>query len=416
MSHSQRCMALCIVATVSAVVACRPSTRQLAEKLADSTLTVQTFDALEKPLGTGTAFFIAPDAVLTNIHVLKWAKTLTLSSPKRGVSFKVKSVVGVNFDRDLCVIRVSSTEGRPLQFAGKGSVAVGDKVFVAGTPKGLEGTISAGILSAVRDGGRLFQIDAPISPGSSGGPVVNERGEAIGIATMSLIQGQNLNFAVAVLGGPDVREVDWPVFDVGVTALSSLEKNFLKGPVKRMHERTFFGRKFPNPSARGRCYSQLETEFNEYGMTRRIGGGSEEPDRFTVIEYYDSRVMSGVREGQTLTHYSYDKGRSYAAGSGFGDTRKFATTLRTTDAFGRTSEERVSEGESTWQTTYQYDDRGLLLEELTRWDDGLTERITYSYLFDAYGNWIERRSSKEWERVEREIEYYSPSEARAPAP
>ena len=126
---------VCLALTVSAsavILGCRPSPRRIAQVLADSTLTVRTFDAEGNPLGQGTAFFMAPDTVLTNMHVMKWAKTLKLSSPSRGISFGVGSVVGVNFDRDLCVIRTSSKEGRPLTFAKAGAVAVGDKVYVAG--------------------------------------------------------------------------------------------------------------------------------------------------------------------------------------------------------------------------------------------------------------------------------------------
>lgn len=75
-------------------------------------------------------------------------------------------------------------------------MAVGDTVYVAGNPEGLEGTFSQGIISAVR--GRYIQITAPISHGSSGGPVLNQKGEVIGIAASSFNEGQNLNFAIGV--------------------------------------------------------------------------------------------------------------------------------------------------------------------------------------------------------------------------
>ena len=75
---------------------------------------------------------------------------------------------------------------------------VGETVYAVGNPRGLEGTFSDGIISSIRlrDGDKLIQITAPISRGSSGGPVLNQKGEAIGVSVLSVINGQNLNFAI----------------------------------------------------------------------------------------------------------------------------------------------------------------------------------------------------------------------------
>ena len=75
---------------------------------------------------------------------------------------------------------------------------VGETVYAVGNPRGLEGTFSDGIISSIRllDGDKLIQITAPISRGSSGGPVLNQKGEAIGVSVLSVIDGQNLNFAI----------------------------------------------------------------------------------------------------------------------------------------------------------------------------------------------------------------------------
>lgn len=78
-------------------------------------------------------------------------------------------------------------------------LAVGERVIAIGSPQGLENSVSDGILSAIRevDSVRYLQITAPISPGSSGGPVLNSTGQMIGVATFQFKKGQNLNFAVA---------------------------------------------------------------------------------------------------------------------------------------------------------------------------------------------------------------------------
>ena len=87
----------------------------------------------------------------------------------------------------------------PLTISASEQINVGERIYVLSNPKGLAGTISTGIVSGgIRRSKdtELLQIDAPISPGSSGGAVLNASGEVIGIATASLSGGQNLNFAV----------------------------------------------------------------------------------------------------------------------------------------------------------------------------------------------------------------------------
>lgn len=98
---------------------------------------------------------------------------------------------------DIALLRVVGAEAPSLPLGDSQKVAVGDEVYVAGNPEGLEGTFSEGIVSAIR-GTRLLQITAPISPGSSGGPVMNQRGEVIGFAAGGREKGQNLNFAIPV--------------------------------------------------------------------------------------------------------------------------------------------------------------------------------------------------------------------------
>jgi tetratricopeptide (TPR) repeat protein len=88
-----------------------------------------------------------------------------------------------------------------LELGDEEELELGDRLFAIGNPLGLQGSVSDGILSAVRerdDGVRWLQITAPISPGSSGGPVVNERGEVVGVSTASFTKGQNLNVAIPV--------------------------------------------------------------------------------------------------------------------------------------------------------------------------------------------------------------------------
>ena len=95
------------------------------------------------------------------------------------------------------VLLESPAYGVPLDVTQK-TPAVGDEIVSIGNPKGLEGTLSTGIVSGVREdnGSIYYQITAPISPGSSGGPVIDEMGKVIGVATFYVTGGQNLNFAM----------------------------------------------------------------------------------------------------------------------------------------------------------------------------------------------------------------------------
>lgn len=143
----------------------------------------------------GSGFFVTHDLIATNKHVLDCGGrgTVLLASSRR--IFPINASWS-DPQHDLALVRVSGASTQPLALSTRGWPAVGDDIYVAGNPEGLEGTFSRGIVSGLRRRDGLIQFDAPISPGSSGGPVVDGRGQVIGVAVASVKQGQNLNFAV----------------------------------------------------------------------------------------------------------------------------------------------------------------------------------------------------------------------------
>ena len=153
-----------------------------------------------KAVVLGSGFVADPSGlVVSSLHVFEKAASAKVKV-EGGAEFGDPLVVGFDRERDLIAIRVRAPALRFLPVDRSGSSQAGEKIVVIGNPAGLSGTVSDGIISSVRETekGTLYQITAPVSPGSSGGPVLNMKGEVIGIIAFSLRSGQNLNFAVPV--------------------------------------------------------------------------------------------------------------------------------------------------------------------------------------------------------------------------
>jgi len=172
---------------------------ELVRRIKPSAVAIETFDSRGEKLSRGSGFFIDSDRVVTNRHVIDNAYRAEVHSYNGNV-YPVKGVIAVDAEGDLALLRVDAplNQVRPLSL-DRTSPQEGESVVVIGNPFGLEGSVTNGIVSAVRDiptFGRIIQITAPISPGSSGSPVVNMQGQVIGIATLQITGGQSINFAI----------------------------------------------------------------------------------------------------------------------------------------------------------------------------------------------------------------------------
>lgn len=172
---------------------------ELVRRIKPSAVAIETFDARGEKLARGSGFFIDFDRVVTNRHVIDNAYRAEVHS-HNGSVYQVKGVIAVDAEGDLALLRVDAppNQVRPLSL-DRTSPQEGESVVVIGNPFGLEGSVTNGIVSAVRDiptFGRIIQITAPISPGSSGSPVVNMQGQVIGVATLQITGGQSINFAI----------------------------------------------------------------------------------------------------------------------------------------------------------------------------------------------------------------------------
>jgi peptidoglycan hydrolase-like protein with peptidoglycan-binding domain len=147
----------------------------------------------------GSAVAVSGRDLLTNCHVVRGASVVSL---EREGAQAMARVVSANADADRCILRISdSTPALPkwVRVRPYADVKVGERVFTIGAPRGLELSLTEGIVSSKRtlDDVRLIQTSAPISPGSSGGGLFDAHGHLIGITTFMLKDAQNLNFAIA---------------------------------------------------------------------------------------------------------------------------------------------------------------------------------------------------------------------------
>ena len=183
----------CTISTVSAQTA-----PQIAEKALAATVYLEMRDSNGLPLGFGSGFFVRDNLIATNYHVIEGAARGTAKLVGQFSTYTIAGVTATDKTNDLALLKVTVSGINPLPLGNSSDVKIGETVYVAGNPKGLEGTFSDGIISSRRDpyAKERLQMTAPISPGSSGGPVLNSKGEVIGVSFMTLVGGQNLNFAI----------------------------------------------------------------------------------------------------------------------------------------------------------------------------------------------------------------------------
>jgi len=172
----------------------------LIKSIKPSTVIIFAYDDKGEFLKLGSGFFISQNGdVITNYHVVQGANSAEIKTTDEK-TYPITYIVAGDEQNDLIRLSVNipSQYVYPLSLS-KTIPEVGERIIVYGSPLGLENTVSDGIVSAIRDipdYGRIIQITAPISPGSSGSPVLNMKGEVIGIATFQMVGGQNLNFAI----------------------------------------------------------------------------------------------------------------------------------------------------------------------------------------------------------------------------
>ncbi len=175
------------------------SPADLFAKASPAVVRVVVRDKDYKVVGMGSGFFVSADGLLvTNYHVIKGAAFATVRLSNNATLF-VNGVAATDPDADLALLKVNGADLPFLTVSVGHPPTVGVRVYAIGNPKGLTNTLSEGLISGLRKVGsqlRAIQTTAPISRGSSGGPLLAASGEVVGVTSAYIISGQNLNFAV----------------------------------------------------------------------------------------------------------------------------------------------------------------------------------------------------------------------------
>ena len=174
---------------------------ELVRKVKPSVVSVITYNSKNEPLISGSGFFIRPGQVITNLHVIEGAARAEIRTlDGKGKTYRVTGTLNIDEEGDIALLSVEVPQDRPRAVEVTEELPEeGESIFVIGNPLRLEGSVSNGIVSAVREVpnlGKIIQITAPISHGSSGSPLFNMKGQIIGVVTIKVTNGQNINLAL----------------------------------------------------------------------------------------------------------------------------------------------------------------------------------------------------------------------------
>ena len=195
----QCAMLFCLLGLLVSYSASQQNVSDVVKRSSDAVVLIVISNSSGEETALGSGFLVSADGeIVTNYHVIKEAHSAIVKL-SNGAFFPVAGVLASDSDKDLAVLKVN---GKNLPFLTVGDIDklhVGDHVVAIGSPLGLEGTVSDGIVSSVRDvaSKKWIQTTAPVSHGNSGGPLLDMNDQVVGVITwgVNLDVGQNLNFA-----------------------------------------------------------------------------------------------------------------------------------------------------------------------------------------------------------------------------
>jgi len=180
------------------------SPENIYSKCNEAVVTIYTFDSNRAPLGQGSGFIIGKNRVVTNYHVAGGSSSASVVFSDGSIA-PVTGVIAGSQPKDLVILEAATANRAALAFGNELQLKVGETIYAIGTPAGMASSLSSGLVSAFREdqGEFLIQITAAIAPGSSGGPLLNSRGQVVGVTSSRLKDG-SFGFAV---GAGDLQQL-----------------------------------------------------------------------------------------------------------------------------------------------------------------------------------------------------------------
>lgn len=187
---------------VCTLTACQKSLQQIIEEVEPATCTIYTYDEYGAPSGSGSGFFIESTGVgVTNWHVLDKSVKALVKMPN-GSQYEIDSVLCASAKKDILVFKIRNAANivfPTVSFCTEKPIK-GDAVYNISAPLGLESSVSEGILASYRENnqGELVQVTSPLSPGSSGSPLLDTKGNVFAVTSFKRRGGENVSFGVVI--------------------------------------------------------------------------------------------------------------------------------------------------------------------------------------------------------------------------
>ncbi|MDR3093701.1 MAG: serine protease [Bacteroidales bacterium] len=189
-----------VIASILGCVSCTTSLLDIVQKTEHASFVIYMYDEFGSPNGSGSGFFIEEEGIgITNYHVLnKSVKAIIKTSDE--AEYEIDSVLYASSQKDLLVFSIKNEQQKKFSTLkiAKSNPLKGTRVFCISSPRGYESSVSDGIISSYRQNNEIVQITAPVSPGSSGSPIMDESGKVFAVTSFKRNDAENLNFGVVI--------------------------------------------------------------------------------------------------------------------------------------------------------------------------------------------------------------------------